>query len=228
MKYILLIFISLVFYSTNAQSGNNKIKFGTQGALTPHLYTSARGYHGEYEYSLDDRYSLTIGLGQVVGKDQSRHGLTGSRNGVPFDNSFFVESREGVNYIDFNILYRLFKRFERNQLKLGTGITLESIWVEYHKNINVVAGVITNSELDRHVVNLATANLVIENDFFLTSEIFLNAKIVFRIPNPNGEYPTIEEYIGFRNATGSGGGSSTSTSGVQPITSVIFGIGYRF
>lgn len=228
MKYFILIFSLLTCYSTNAQSGNNKIKFGTQGALTPHLYTSARGYHGEYEYTLNDKYSLTLGMGQVVGKERSKHGLTGSINGVPFDNTFYVESREGVNYIDFNILYRLFRRFKRNQLKIGTGITIESIWVEYYKNINVVAGVILDSELDRHVVNLATANIVIENDFFLTSEIFLNAKIAFRIPNPNFEYPTIEEYISFRNAIGSGGGSSTSTSGVQPITSVIFGIGYRF
>ena len=134
------------------------------------------------------------------------------------------DSIEGVNYLEVSILARLLNNGERNHFKLGSGFTLQSIWVEYAETINFVGGVVQNIVEKRKTSNIIIANFSIQNDLHFTSAVFLTTKFIFKMPI---DFP---EDSGFTRYVPEFGRSGRTTRGarIHMTGTLILGIGYRF
>lgn len=224
MKYFLTLTLFLCSIFAFSQSRNNQIKLGYQLMSTPYIGTGGEGYHGQFEHFFGDQFSISLGIGQVVGQEITNHGSSGTINGISFDNRFSLKSREGVNYLDMTLLYRPFKLLRRNHFKVGFGVGMQSVWVEFPENALVLSGVVQEINFEKHIINFASYNIVLENDFYLTPEISLNGKIVARLPNEDMETPAFDRRVVY---VGRGTGVSISST-LNPNIALVLGIGYRF
>jgi len=221
MKKIILFFFLLLSFQSFSQEKKHTLKVGFQMGNTAHLGASAYGYHVAYDYVLFDRYSVSIGYGQLHGDDTQTGSSKGTIGGVAWDNSYELYSSEGYNYIELNALYAYVNNWNFLNLKLGGGITFLSNGYNYNKNVEIARGIVVNKDETRHVENLSMINFVLDNDFKLTDDFFINWKLIVRRP--------INEQKPLDTTTTFGGGVfSGSTSQIDFLGAMVIGVGYRF
>lgn len=221
MKNICLltfIFLSLQSFS---QTEKHSLKLGLLMGGTAHLGASGLGYQAQYDYQIFDSYSASVSFGQLHGNTTSQGRSKGNSGTTSWDNSYELHSSEGYNYIELTGLYSYAKRWQKVDLKFGGGVTFLSNWLNYDKDVDIVRGIIVSGEKARRIDNVAMMNLVLDNDFKLTDQLFINWKLIFRKAITDQEPLEIVTTYG-------GLGSGTSISKVEILGAMVIGLGYRF
>lgn len=219
-KNFLPIFLFFAIQSFS-QSERNSLKLGFLIGGTSYLGASGLGYHAQYNYQLFDQYSASIGFGQLSGKTTSYGRSRGNSGTTSWDNSYELHSSEGYNYVEVIGLYSYAQRWERVDLKLGGGITFLFNWLNYDKDVDIVRGIVVGGEKTRRRDNVSMVNLVLDNDFKLTDQLFINWKLIFRkVINDQDPLEMVRTY--------GGTGTVTSTSAVDILGAMSIGLGYRF
>ena len=221
MKNISIVILLFLSFQSFGQIKKHSIKTGIQIGGTSHLGASGLGYHVQYDYNISDRFSAGIGFGQLHGKTTRRGTSSGSAGGVLWNNTYEIHSTEGYNYVEINGLYAYSKRWDFMELKFGGGITFLSNWLNYNKNLTILRGEIISSEETRRLDNVAMLNVVLDNNFKLTDQLFVNCKFIFRKAINDQEPLVIETFYG-------GFGRDISTSEVDMLGAIVIGLGYRF
>lgn len=221
MKNISILIFLFLSIQSFGQIKKHSIKTGIQLGGTTHLGAPGTGYHVKYEYNFSDKYSLGISFGQLHGKSIQRGRSRGTAGSFTWDNSYEIYSTEGYNYIEMNGMYTYFDRFEFMKLKFGGGITFLSNWLNYNKDLTLFRGEIISAEETRHRDDVAMLNVVLDNNFILTDQLFINCQFIFRKVINDQEPLVIETFY-----AGSGRGASTSV--VDVLGAVVVGLGYRF
>jgi len=221
MKNISILIFLFLSVQSFGQTKKHSIKTGIQIGGTSHLGVSGLGYHVQYDYDFSDRFSAGIGFGQLHGEATQGGTSSGNAGGVIWNNSYETHSTEGYNYIELNGLYSYSNRFDFMDLKIGGGVTLLSNWLNYNKDLTIFRGEIISAEETRRIDNVAMVNIVLDNNFKLTDQLFINWKFIFRKTINDQEPLVIETFH-------DGFGRGSSTSEVNILGAVVIGLGYRF
>lgn len=221
MKNICLAIFLFFAVQSFSQFEKNSLKLGFLTGGTSHLGASGLGYHAQYDYHIFDRYSASISFGQLHGNATRQGRSRGNAGGISWDNSYELQSTEGYNYAEITGLYSYTERWRKIDLKVGGGVTFLSNWLNYDKDVDVVQGIVVSGEKSRRRDNVSMVNLVLDNDFKLTDQLFINWKLIFRKAINDQEPLEIVTTYG-------GTGTGTSTSEVDILGAMVVGLGYRF
>ncbi len=216
--FLIFLFLSLQSFS---QTEKHSLKVGFLTGGTTHLGASGLGYHAQYDYHIFDKYSVSFSFGQLHGKDTRQGRSRGNTGTISWDNSYELHSTEGYNFVEITGLYSYTERWRMIDLKVGGGITFLSNWLNYDKDVDILRGVIVAGEKARRRDNVSMIHVVLDNDFKLTDQLFINWKFIFR--------KAINDQEPFEIVTTYGGtGTITSTSEVDILGAMVIGLGYRF
>ena len=221
MKNICILFFLFLTLQSFSQTEKHSLKLDFLMGGTSHLGASGLGYHAQYDYHFFDRYSASVSFGQLNGKTTSQGRSRGNAGMTSWDNSYEIHSSEGYNYVEITGLYSYSKRWRIIDLKIGGGVTFLSNWLNYDKDVDIVRGIIVSGEKARQRDNVMMLNVVLDNDFRLTDQLFINWKFIFR--------KVINDQEPLNIVTTSGGlGRSISTSEIDMLGAMVIGLGYRF
>lgn len=225
LLYITLLFLSFQAHSqiqSYYQIQNHSFQLGFLMGGTAHLGASGWGYHANYTYQFSPLFSASAGFGQLHGKTTEGGRSRGSIGGTTtWDNSYQLESTEGYNFVEFNAFYSYANIRDLIDLKVGTGVTLLSNWLNYNKDVDIVRGIIVSGEKARRRDNLGFVNLMLDTDFRLNDQLFVNWKLILRKTIYEQEPFTIVQTFG-------GTGTATTTSRIDVLGAMVIGLGYRF
>ena len=216
--FLIFLFLSLQSFS---QTEKHSLKVGFLTGGTAHLGASGMGYHAQYDYHIFEKYSASISFGQLYGKSKQQGSSRGTAGGISWDNSYELHSTEGYNYAEITGLYSYTQRWRKVDFKVGGGVTFLSNWLNYDKDVDIVQGIVVSGEKARRRDNVSMINVVLDNDFKLNDQLFINWRLIFRKAiNDQEPLEIVTTYGGF--------GSGTSTSEIDILGAMVIGLGYRF
>lgn len=179
MKH-LIILLFFLFNSFVLIAQTNAIKIGVGTGTLAYEHGFATNVECQYEYELIPRLSPFIAVG-TTGKKLVRKGVTYEIDGdVTLANAWEYEYSERFNYADFGLKYRLFKLYDRYEMKALIGGTLAQSRFNYPARVVINRGVI-EERID--VQRNSTIGLMLfglENNVYISDRFIIGLNVIFR------------------------------------------------
>jgi len=215
---LLLSFFSAI--SLHAQTRPNAVKLGVGYSETAYQGTGGLLAELQYDRRLNNRFTLTTGLGHLRGTYVMSGSSMGTDGTESWDNSYELKFDEQFSYLEANALYSFFPVEQRNDLKFGVGLAYAQAILDYPVDVYIYRGEVVRSVIEPYTRYALMMNFVLENDFHLNDRWIAGLKATFR--TTFSEKDVLERVITYPD------GFQSSTSGILNNAGITARAGYRF